>query len=54
MNLEDIVKLIFNTGVSIYQSANITFGDYTINLFIWIVGFAAIILVAEIIGRILQ
>lgn len=54
MNLSDIISMLFDTGVQIFQSVDITFDDYTINLWWWILGFAVLLLVADIVGRILQ
>lgn len=52
--LERIISMLMHYGVVIYQSCNITFDDYTINFWVWVIGFAVLILGCEIVGRILR
>ena len=52
--LHDIVDFLFTAGLSLYQSMNIDFGDVTINLWWWILGFSVLLLGCDIVGRILR
>ncbi len=52
--MEKIVRLLFDTGINLYKSFEIDFGDVTFNAWWFVLGIAVLVCVAEIVGKILQ
>lgn len=54
MNLADIAAALFDSGLSVFQNFNVTFGDVTINGWSLLIGGAIVLIVANLLGRIFE
>ena len=54
MNLADIAAALFDSGLSVFQNFNVTFGDITINGWSLLIGGAIVLIVANLLGRIFE
>ena len=50
----DFGKLLFDAAVNLYKSFNFSFGSFTVNGWVLLVGIAIVCIIIYFVGRILQ
>ena len=54
MNLADIASTLLDTGLSVFQNFNVTFGDVSINGWALLIGGAVAMIFINLLGRIFE